>query len=331
MKILIPTLEAWPFKGGIAVYIKMLEESLADCAEVNVVQFPANIGFFARAKWLFLRSKGYDMVLIHHIFPVGMSAFIASLFSPLKYIVFLHGNDFDQARMGFRSILIAPVLNRSSLVVVNSESLKSDVERITKTRVEVICPTTTSEFEDAVKVKKHESGELKLVTVSRLVKRKGIETVLRSIERIDDIHYTIVGDGPDRAYFEDIVAELGLEDKVTFLGVKDHFWLAEHYADYDVFVMPTIKTESDREGFGIVYLEAQLAGLPVITANFKEVREAVSRNQPFADENDLSDVIESLRDANLRKTLGSEGREFALKKHSVKVRKEVIKSILCQQ
>lgn len=331
MKILIPTLEAWPFKGGIAVYIKMLQEALLDCAEANVVEFPKNIGLFARVKWLISRSKEYDRVFVHHIFPVGFAAFLGSLFSSLKYVVFLHGNDFDQARMSFRSILISPVLNRADLVVVNSESLKKDVKRITKTEVRVIYPTTTAEFENSVKVKNHKSGDLKLITVCRLVKRKGVEAVLRAIKGINDVHYTIVGDGPDRAYFEEIVAELDLQSKVSFLGVRNHAWLAEHYADFDAFAMPTIKTESDREGFGIVYVEAQLAGLPVVTSDFPEVREAVSENQPSVKEGGLVEVIKSLKDVQLRKKLGAEGREFALKNHSVTVRKEIIKSVLCQR
>jgi phosphatidylinositol alpha-1,6-mannosyltransferase len=108
-----------------------------------------------------------------------------------------------------------------------------------------------------------------LVSVGRLVERKGIDHVLKALPAVrkahPDVHYVVVGDGPYRARLEEIAREEEVEAHVTFAGSVPSETLVDHYALADLFVMPNRQlADGDTEGFGLVFLEANACGKPVI-------------------------------------------------------------------
>jgi phosphatidylinositol alpha-1,6-mannosyltransferase len=112
-------------------------------------------------------------------------------------------------------------------------------------------------------------GRKVLLTVARLCPRKGHEAVIRAIAKLAGMHrnlaYLIVGLGPEREKLERLVAELGLNDVVKFTGYVAEDRLADFYNLCDVFVMANQEEENgDIEGFGMVFLEANSSGKPVI-------------------------------------------------------------------
>jgi glycosyltransferase involved in cell wall biosynthesis len=105
-----------------------------------------------------------------------------------------------------------------------------------------------------------------ILTVSRLAevdRHKGYDRVLEALPTIraaiPDIHYIIVGTGNDRSRIEQLIARLDLQDCVTLAGFIPDEQLCDYYNLCDVFAMP-----SQREGFGIVYLEALACGKPCL-------------------------------------------------------------------
>ncbi len=108
-------------------------------------------------------------------------------------------------------------------------------------------------------------GRRVLLSVSNLVPLKGIDLNLEALAKIRqglpklDWEYRIIGDGPERARLESKASELGIADRVSFLGRLDHEQTLSAIADCDVFSLP-----SWGENFGIVYLEAMGRGRPVI-------------------------------------------------------------------
>jgi colanic acid/amylovoran biosynthesis glycosyltransferase len=82
-----------------------------------------------------------------------------------------------------------------------------------------------------------------------------------------DVHYEIAGDGPLRKELEQLVAELGLRDAVTFHGVCDSGEVQRLMAEAHLFVLASVSVEGDQEGQGLVLQEAQAAGLPVVATN----------------------------------------------------------------
>ena len=110
-------------------------------------------------------------------------------------------------------------------------------------------------------------GALKLVTVCRLVKGKGIDIVLHALKILaaDGVpyQYVICGDGSERKYLESLVDELGLRDRVQFEGyiTDERKWHLLRTSD--VFVMPSrVSPGNSHEGFGIAFVEAAAFGLP---------------------------------------------------------------------
>jgi phosphatidylinositol alpha-1,6-mannosyltransferase len=105
-----------------------------------------------------------------------------------------------------------------------------------------------------------------LLSVGRLVPRKGIDTVLRALSRLPErVTYRVVGSGPDEARLRRLAGELGLGERVTFLGRLSESELAEEYQRCALFVLPSRRTAGgELEGLGLVFFEANAWGRPVV-------------------------------------------------------------------
>ncbi len=101
-----------------------------------------------------------------------------------------------------------------------------------------------------------------LLFVGRLRYYKGLDTLLRAMPEIPQAHLVIVGDGPMRAAWQQLAAQLGLGPRVRFAGEVSDAELLRHYAGADLFVLPA---NARAEAFGTVLLEAMAMGLPVVS------------------------------------------------------------------
>lgn len=145
-----------------------------------------------------------------------------------------------------------------------------------------------------------------ILTVCRLVPRKGIDTTLYALARLRDrtpeIHYAIGGSGPDRERLEGLVRELGLQDVVHFLGRVPDEALAACMSAADVFCMPARSEPPDVEGFGLVFLEAGACKTAVVGARAGGVPDAivdgetgrlVEPDDPVALANTLAELLDA--------------------------------------
>jgi glycosyltransferase involved in cell wall biosynthesis len=106
-----------------------------------------------------------------------------------------------------------------------------------------------------------------IVAACRLIKEKNIDLLIRAVglvhESVPGVKCLIIGDGPERPMLEKLTDELGLRQNVTFTGfLENSETVYSYFKSSRVFVLA-----STREGFGIVVLEANACGLPVITVN----------------------------------------------------------------
>jgi len=165
-------------------------------------------------------------------------------------------------------------------------------------------------------------GKQILLTVGRLVERKGIDMMLQALPRILQIcpaaHYIVVGEGEYRQSLENLVVELGLQSSVTFTGRIDYAELAAHYQLCDLFVMPNRELANhDTEGFGLVYLEANACGKAAISGLAGGVVEAVRHGENGLNvdgtnpEAIAAAVIDLLTDDSKRQRLANKGLEVA--------------------
>jgi phosphatidylinositol alpha-1,6-mannosyltransferase len=127
-------------------------------------------------------------------------------------------------------------------------------------------------------------GNFVFVSVCRLLEKKGIDNALRAFAAIVPAHpqarYLIVGTGPYEVTLKRLAEELGIAGLVVFTGAVAESDLVEHYRLGDVFVMPNRQlANGDTEGFGLVFLEANACGLPVIAGSDGGSRDAVGHDE----------------------------------------------------
>lgn len=161
-----------------------------------------------------------------------------------------------------------------------------------------------------------------ILTITRLVSRKGVDTVLEAMEKVikevPETHYLIVGDGVDRGRLEAVVDRKNLSNSVTFTGKIPYDKLNAYYNIGDIFVMPSKTNPPDIEGFGIVFLEANACGLPVIGSDSGGIPSAIKNGitgfiVPEGEPDLLADrMVRLLRDSDLCEKLGNEGRRWVV-------------------
>lgn len=164
-------------------------------------------------------------------------------------------------------------------------------------------------------------GDPVIVCASRLVPRKGQDQLIRCmphiLERYPDAHLVIVGKGRYRAALEALAADVS--HAVTFTGAVSSEDMRDLVAAADIFAMPA-RTRGgglDVEGLGIVYLEAQACGVPVIAGKSGGAPETVTPETGIvvdgADTREITSAIVSLLDDPLRRArLGQAGRAHVL-------------------
>ncbi|MFG3720165.1 glycosyltransferase family 4 protein [Streptomyces massasporeus] len=179
-----------------------------------------------------------------------------------------------------------------------------------------------------------------VVCVSRLVRRKGQDTLIRALPRIlaaePDTVLLIVGGGPYEKDLRRLAHETGVASAVRFTGAVPWSELPAHYGAGDVFAMPcrTRRGGLDVEGLGIVYLEASATGLPVVAGDSGGAPDAVLDGETGwvvkggSPEEAADRITVLLGDAELRRRMGERGREWVEEKWRWDLLAERLKDLL---
>jgi phosphatidylinositol alpha-1,6-mannosyltransferase len=160
-----------------------------------------------------------------------------------------------------------------------------------------------------------------VVCVSRLVARKGQDQLIRALpalrRRVPGTALLVVGGGPHRQALEELARELGMAEHVVFTGIVDEEELPAHYAAGDVFAMPCRERRGgfEVEAFGIVFIQAQAVGVPVVAGDIGGVPDSVGGPDDgggvLVDGTDLAAVTDAvgrlLEDRALARRLGARG------------------------
>jgi phosphatidylinositol alpha-1,6-mannosyltransferase len=208
----------------------------------------------------------------------------------LPFLVYAHGNDILRVLQGVWPGQRA-ALQAADRVVANSRFTAGLLEQagVNPRRVHVIHPGCDAERfcpRDADPVLRERllgaraRGPI-LLTVGNLVERKGHDVVIQAlpqvIRRAPHATYLIVGDGPHRNQLDHLARAAGVRDHIVFAGRVGADDLPAVYALSDVFVMPSRvrPAECDVEGFGLVFLEANACGKPVIGGRAGGIPDAI--------------------------------------------------------
>ncbi len=322
-KITLITIDYPPQRGGVARYLFELVK--ASEGEINVIVPPPSKRRWWQLVPLCLQQQG-TVILVSHVFPVGTAAWISRMLGGPEYAVLFHGMDVRQVRGRLKTWLLRHITNNAKAVFMNSHSTRKDtLKRIPQFRPMpvVITPGAESiEFlarQDARRKLAVDQDIPIVISIARLVPRKGIDMALRAMSRIQkdrDVSYVVMGDGPDRERLLSIAEEN--KARVTWIhdASDEEKWL--WLAAADVFVLPVRDEGDDVEGFGIVFLEAALASIPSIAGKSGGAGEAVLDGETgfLVDPHSVDDITESIEKIiwheELRDQLGKRGRSRAL-------------------
>jgi glycosyltransferase involved in cell wall biosynthesis len=270
-----------------------------------------------------VREKNYDVIHVHFAVPTGPAGIKIGRIAKRPVVLSIHGGDlYDPTkwmsphRFWPAKRVVKQVLKQARLVVAQSTNTAENARAYHgfQGRIEII-PLGLIDCEVPPATRQSfglRDDDLVLLTIGRLVARKGVHFLIDALAAIPDprVRLVVCGDGWQRPALEQQVAELGLGERVLFVGhVSDErkFQLLELA---DVFVMASV-----HEGFGIVFLEAMSRGLPIIATNVGGQTDFLqpSRNAilvPHRDRGALTDAIVQFHDdADLRRRMGAASLE----------------------
>jgi glycosyltransferase involved in cell wall biosynthesis len=154
-------------------------------------------------------------------------------------------------------------------IIAVSERTKKDLERIgVGVRKEIRIIPNGTDFGKIGRVKASDE-ESDVIFAGRLIKEKNVDVLIKTVnlvkKELPDVKCVIIGDGPEKKELEKLVYDLGLENNLEFTGfLEDYDEVISYMKSSKVFVLP-----STREGFGIVAVEANACGLPVVTVDHR--------------------------------------------------------------
>ena len=309
-----------------------------------------------------VKSEGINLVWAGDVLPVGSACYLLKYFYKINYFISTHGLDIMLPQHSIRKEkLMLKVLKHADFITANSQFTKKELInlQIKEEKIEIIYPCghiipnispQQLDSDQACILKERKiiqakktfdlSGKKVLLTVGRLVERKGQDTIIKAMDKLlkqfPNLVYIIVGEGPYQNSLHDLVSGHKLGEHVIFLGSLTDQQLAIYYQLADLFVMPARNIKGDVEGFGIVFLEANSFGLPVIAGKSGGIREAVIDRQTglLVDPENQSDVIqkvsELLKNPKLYKKLSITGKErvkneFSWLKQANKIKERIKK------
>jgi phosphatidyl-myo-inositol dimannoside synthase len=176
-----------------------------------------------------------------------------------------------------------------------------------------------------------------VLSVARLVPRKGIDTVIRALPRLADVEYRIAGSGPDEARLRRLAMAEGVAERVVFLGRVPDAQLAEEYQRCAVFVLPSRRTaEGELEGYGLVHFEAAAWGRPVVAGRSGGESDVVVDGETgvLVDGASVEQVADALRsllnDAARLRQMGEAGRRRVEMTHNWSQAAAVVEAVLAR-
>lgn len=162
-----------------------------------------------------------------------------------------------------------------------------------------------------------EDGRIRILSVSRLVAKKGVGDAIRAVAGMESAcQLVIVGEGPLRGALQALAEELGVGQRVTFVGALSGSDVAEQLRIADIFIAPSVTArDGDIEGIPVSIMEAMAAGLPVVSTMHSGIPELVHDGVSgfLVQEGDVAALGAHLTtlagDETLRFRMGAAGRE----------------------
>jgi phosphatidylinositol alpha-1,6-mannosyltransferase len=327
---------------------QVLGRALGGLISPLLTQFPT---WFSAAREL-VRNRPIELVQCGHVGVAGVGYALERL-NGVPYVVYTYAQEIMDARVPKSKVpnraLGRAFLGHASAIFTLSEFTRGQVLAwgVREDRVVRIPlgPAPTIHPTDADVRREKERLGLRdrriILTVGRLVKRKGQDMTIRAlpgvIEKVPEAAYLIVGGGPMEQSLREETRRLGLGKSVVIAGDAPHDRIGIYYALADVFVMPSraLTDDGDVEGFGLVYLEANAHGKPCIGGRSGGVPDAVLDGEtgllvdPWDPEDIGQAIVRLLIDGDLAARLGESGRRRVEREMNWTQAAQTVRDTLC--
>ncbi len=269
---------------------------------------------------LFKMRREYDIVQANWLIPQG----IVQSFIKKPYVVTGHGGDVTSLNKGILKVLKKRCLKNAAGVTAVSQPLMDVLNGIYENPKQAVismgCDTAMFGQEHRVENYFGQGDKKVVLFVGRLAEKKGVSYAIEAMRQVNNAILVIAGDGPLKSKLqrqaETVQKESG--STILFLGAKTHEELKGIYASADLFVMPSITAkDGDKEGFGLVILEAFASGLPIVASRSGGITDIVKDgvNGYLAEEKDVSGLADRinivLQDKNIYNKMQTEAKKMA--------------------
>ena len=292
---------------------------------LNVLRFGRHAASLRLAWSTTLLERGcreFDVIQCH-FGALGLKAALLRAAGALdgKIVTAFHGEDITNYPARFTGNIYAPLFANGDLFLPISArwngalaALGCPIERIRVHRMGVDCRRFA-----APPAAETSGRPFRVVTVARLVEKKGLADAIRAIAQLSvPCEYIVVGDGPLRGSLEQLAAATGVADRIRFVGGKPAADVIGFLHSADVLLAPSVTArDGDIEGMPVSIMEGMASGLPVVATNHSGIPEIVAdgRSGFLVAEHDVdglaSRLSELATDASLRRRMGLAGAAIA--------------------
>ncbi|MEJ2614257.1 MAG: glycosyltransferase family 4 protein [Ignavibacteriaceae bacterium] len=312
-------------KGYKVHFVPSLRKGIHDCGLRGALTYL----FFAYFKLIkLLRSNDYDVVHYFFSLPTAFLSILPGKHRKLPYIVSLRGSDVPNydiynSRLELLHKIYLPVTKyiwrkAKSVIAVTNSLKQTALLSNPKQTIKVIPNGIDTNIFSPNSDNPRDDEKFRLITVSRLIKRKGIQDVLKALSEIDDncTRLNIIGEGNYENELKNMSTKLGLNDRVKFIGFCPRNDIPSYFWQSDAFILLSLA-----EAFGNVIAEAMACGLPIIGANEGGIPDLVAQEngilvQPGNIEEIKSAIIFMKNNKEIRIKMGKANVEKILRNYS---------------
>ncbi len=342
MKILFITRKYPPTIGGLENAAYQLNESLSKRNNVKLIKWGGSNKYlpfvlpshFIRACLAMIVSRR-DIIYIQDCLLAPLGYVLKVLFNR-PVIVTAAGLDLTYENWIYQKFFVSFVKKMNFVICISEETKLEAMKRGVESCRTAVIPygveentlamsqvQATQEIEGELNISI--SGKVVLLSLGRIVERKGIHWFIKKVlpkllKKYKNIHYLIAGDGPYRKRIELLVKENKLEEYVTIIGRVTDATKQKLYIASDIFIMPNIPVRGDMEGQGLVMLEATMSNRPVVASDLEGISSTITHNQngilvhPKDEHGFVSSLVGLCTNKSYRNELGTKGKIFTTKK-----------------
>lgn len=268
-----------------------------------------------------------DLLYFHFATHAGDLIILRKIFK-IPFVVYMHGYDFSK-NLPYDELNYPEMFRYGDWFFTNSNYSAGKIIKLgcPDSKLSVVgLPLDENSYPFQIRQRR---SRIKILTVGRLVEKKGMEYSIRAVERLvkgyPELEYNIIGTGQLEKYLKDLIDSLQMEKNIFLLGSMTKSEVIRYLLDSDIFVLSSITAmDGDTEGLGMVLLEAQLTGMPVVATLHNGFTDAVKDGVSgfLVPEKDVDALYNRLKwlieNPQEWESLGRAGREHIIANYSEK-------------